>query len=72
MNDWTTAVEIAKGGAQLIGIIIDLIHKALDGDDEAVTQLRRAEDILTPKSPTEEAFERVDAIADSKPSRGSE
>ena len=73
MSDpWTTAVEIVKAGAQLIGIVADLINRAANGDDEAIEKLKRVEQILSPVSPTERAFERAADIASGKPTRDDE
>ena len=73
MSDWTTAVEIAKGGAQLIGVIVGLISDAIDGDGDAQERLKRVDQVLSPTSPTEAAFSRADDLASNKPSgEGSE
>lgn len=71
-NPWATAIEIVKGGAKLLGIVIKLIDDALNGDDEAVAKLKRVEQILSPTSPTESAFKRAADIAAGKPLREDE
>jgi hypothetical protein len=68
----TTAIEIAKAGAQLLGVVIKLIDDAMNGDDEAISKLKRVEQILSPTSPTESAFKRAADIAAGKPSRDDE
>jgi hypothetical protein len=69
-NDWTAALEIGEAGAKLIGFVVELIQKALKGDQGAQRKLKRVEQILTTKSPTETAFERADEVAAGKPSGG--
>lgn len=69
MSDWSTALNIADKGAKLVTTIASLISDALNGDDEAINKLRTVDQILSPESPTEQAFERADQIAESKPSQ---
>lgn len=56
-------IEIAKAGATVVGWVVDLVKKAIEGDPAAHTKLRRVEAILSPVSPTESAFKRMDEIA---------
>ncbi len=66
MSDWSTALSIAEGGAKLVSTIANLINDAVNGDEEAISKLRTVDQILSPESPTEQAFERADQIAESK------
>lgn len=68
-NPLGTGIAIAEAGAKLLGVIIDLIRRAMDGDDEALKNLKRVDEILSPSSPTERAFKRFDDIAASKATR---
>ena len=70
--DWSSAIEIAKGGTELVSVIVKLIRDALDGNEEAAAKLKRVDQVLTPRSPTEEAFDRAAEIAAGKPSRNDE
>lgn len=66
----TSAIAIAKGGAELLGVVVKLIDQAINGDGRALAKLKRVEQVLSPTSPTESAFARADDIAAGKPPRG--
>ena len=64
LEDGMKAAEI---GVRVIALIIGLIEKALRQDEKAIETLRRVDAVLSPSSPTAEAFERAARIAASKP-----
>jgi len=63
-------IELGKAGIGLIGLIIQAVKDAEQGDEEALAKLERVEDVLSPNSPTERAFKRAAELAAGKPSRG--
>lgn len=70
MSDpFSTAVAVAEAGGKLLATIVGLIDQAMKGDDEAIAKLKNVDDVLSPESPTERAFERYDRLRDAKPSR---
>ena len=64
------AIAIGQVVAKLVGAIIDLWRKHEQGDLEALSKLKRVDEILSKDSPTESAFKRYDELVASKPSRG--
>jgi len=68
-DTWKTALDIGSVIARVIGAVIDLAKRAMAGDDQAEARLRRVDAILTPTSPTEEAFQRAEDAAAAKPPR---
>lgn len=72
MSDWSTAIETAAGVARIIASVIKLIDEAINGNDDAIDKLKRVEQILSPTSPTERAFERASDLAAGKPPRDDE
>lgn len=71
-NELQKAIEIGKIAARVLGAVVSLIKQAGDGDEDAIAELKRVDQVLTPTSPTESAFERADEIAAGKPSRDDE
>ena len=63
MTDWAQAIKTAEGIANILSVVVGWIVKAVAGDNEAIEKIKRVEQILTPKSPTESAFARAADIA---------